>query len=447
MNQPFLLAATWSWSLDGWIVLIGVLCAVSASLLGNFLVLRKLSLLGDAVSHAVLPGLAVAFLVSGSRSSLPMFIGAVVVGLLTAVATEWIRKLGRVDESASMGVVFTTFFALGLLLIVQAADHVDLDAGCVLYGAIELSTFDMVQIGGLEMPRGVAVLVPVLCMNAVFVTLFFKELKICSFDASLASSMGFSSTLMHYSLMMLVAITAVASFERVGNVLVVAMFIVPPATAYLLTDRLSTMVMLSSLIAAVGAVSGHWGAIAIPEWFGLKSTTTAGMMAASTGLIFLLAWLFSPNHGLVFKAWQRFGLSQKVLQDDVVALLFRQREKFAKHRLTSAQLCDDLLVRPPVLRLALWLLQRRGDVECSDGSVSLTEKGSLRAMEIVRSHRLWETYLVEEAKLDSRQIHSQAERLEHFTSPVLSERLDEATGRPEFDPHGSEIPRQDKEAK
>ena len=117
----------WSWNIDGWIVLAGVLCAVAASLPGNFLLLRRMSLLGDAISHAVLPGLAVAFLISNSRSGIPMYLGAVVTGLLTALFTEWIRNFGDVDEGASMGVVFTTLFALGLVMIVQAADHVDLD--------------------------------------------------------------------------------------------------------------------------------------------------------------------------------------------------------------------------------------------------------------------------------------------------------------------------------
>ena len=122
----------WNWSLDGWIIVVGGLCAVASALLGNFLVLRKMSMLGDAVTHAVLPGIAVAFFVSHSRSSLPMFIGAVFVGILTALFTEWIRKFGKVDEGASMGVVFTSMFALGLVMLVQAADQVDLDPNCVL---------------------------------------------------------------------------------------------------------------------------------------------------------------------------------------------------------------------------------------------------------------------------------------------------------------------------
>ena len=148
----------WSWGLDGWIVAVAIMCAVACSLLGNFLVLRRMSMLGDAITHAVLPGLAIAFFISDSRSSLPMFVGAVIVGMLTAFFTEWIRRIGRVDEGASMGVVFTSLFAAGLVMIVQAADHVDLDAGCVLYGAIEMTPLDLVKVMGYEFPRAFVVL-------------------------------------------------------------------------------------------------------------------------------------------------------------------------------------------------------------------------------------------------------------------------------------------------
>ena len=257
--------ANWSWELDGWIVAAGVLCALAASLLGNFLVLRRMSMLGDAITHAVLPGLAVAFFVSESRSSIPMFIGAVIVGVLTALFTEWIRRFGRVDEGASMGVVFTSLFALGLVMIVQAADHVDLDASCVLFGSIEYTPLDLVAIGGWEIPRAVLVLGVVTVVNALFVAFFFKELKLSSFDPALATTTGFSASLMHYMLMVLVAVTSVAAFESVGNILVVAMFIVPPAAAYMLTDRLAQMIWLSLVIATLSAVLGHVAAVEVPS--------------------------------------------------------------------------------------------------------------------------------------------------------------------------------------
>jgi manganese/zinc/iron transport system permease protein len=292
------------YSIDTWIVVIGSLAAGACALLGNFLVLRKMSMMGDAISHAVLPGLAIAFLVTGARASLSMFIGAAIVGVLTAVFTQWISRFGKVDEGASMGIVFTTLFALGLLLIVQGADHVDLDPSCVLYGAIELTPLDVVWRPtlfslSLEVPRAALVLAGVILFNAVFVVAFFKELRISSFDAELATAMGINSKLMHYLLMTLVAVTTVACFEAVGSIIVIAMLIVPAATAHLLTDRLWLMVVLSVLIAIASAVLGHLSALIVPGWFGFADTSTSGMMAVMAGLIFSTVMLFAPKYGVL----------------------------------------------------------------------------------------------------------------------------------------------------
>jgi manganese/zinc/iron transport system permease protein len=294
------------YTLDTWIVVIGSLAAVACALLGNFLVLRKMSMMGDAISHAVLPGLAIAFLVTGARASLAMFIGAAVVGVLTAVFTQWISRFGKVDEGASMGIVFTTLFAAGLLLIVQAADYVDLDPGCVLYGAIELTPLDVVwrpEFWGevLAVPRAAVVLSGVLLVNVLFVLLFFKELRIASFDPELATTMGISSNLMHYLLMTLVAVTTVAAFEAVGSIIVIAMLIVPAATAHLLTDRLWVMIVLSCVVAVLCAVTGHFAALIVPGFFGFTDTSTSGMMAVMAGVIFGLVAFCAPKHGILAK--------------------------------------------------------------------------------------------------------------------------------------------------
>lgn len=429
----------WDWSLDGWIVLVGMLCAVANALLGNFLVLRKMSMLGDAVSHAVLPGLAVAFLITQSRSSLPMFIGAAAVGLLTAMFSEWIRRFGRVDEGASMGVVFTSLFALGLVLIVQAADRVDLDAGCVLYGAIELTSLDTIYLFGWDVPRAALVLTIVTLLNAAFVYVFFKELKITSFDASLADSQGVSSRWMHYALMMLVALTAVASFESVGSILVVATLIVPPATAYLLTRRLEVMIGMSIVLAAGAAILGHVMAISVPRWFGFSSTTTASMMAVATGLFFVTALLFSPQQGLIVLTARRGLLSLRILVDDVVAYLYRM-EEVGRTSVPFDELKGELLAKGWQLSLACVRLRRSGLVSQSDGALTLLQSGRDHAQALVRSHRLWEQYLVEQADQPTDRIHHKAEEWEHYTDRELRERLDKSLSGPSVDPHGKSIP-------
>ena len=427
--------ANWSWNYDGWIVLAGVLCAVAASLPGNFLLLRRMSLLGDAISHAILPGLAVAFFISHSRSSLPMFLGAVIVGLLTALFTEWIRDFGDVDEGASMGVVFTTLFALGLVMIVQAADHVDLDPGCVLYGAIETT-----PVGPWPVPRVVIVLGVVTVVNLLFVVLFFKELKISAFDPSLSTTVGISARLMHYLLMVIVAVTAVASFESVGNILVVAMFVVPPATAYLLTERLSRMIVLSAIIAAVSAASGHVSAIVVPHWFGFGSASTSGMMAVCAGLLFVVASLVAPRHGVLVRIVRQQRLAMRILSEDLIALLYRMDERRPGCAATLDQLRAVLFSGRWMSILLMTQHTQRGRVLLSEAGYQLTDAGRRVGVELVRSHRLWEHYLVAEGGVSVDRIHGQAEKLEHFTSKEMRDRLQQESAAPPTDPHGRPIP-------
>ncbi|MCB1229443.1 MAG: metal ABC transporter permease [Verrucomicrobiae bacterium] len=288
-------------SFDTWIVVTAALCAVACALPGCFLVLRKMSMMGDAISHAVLPGLAVAFLITGTRASSAMFLGAAIVGILTAIFTQWVSKVGNVDRGAAMGIVFTTLFAVGLLLIVRAADNVDLDPGCVLYGAIELTPLDVVKVGGFDIPRAAAVLGTVLLINFGIIAALFKEMRLSAFDPALADTLGFSSRFLHYLLMTMVAVTTVASFEAVGSIIVIAMLIVPAATALLLTRRLIPMIAIAVGVAVIAAVLGHASALTVPKWFGFDTTTSSGMMAAMTGLLFGLAWLFSPSEGLVIR--------------------------------------------------------------------------------------------------------------------------------------------------
>ena len=291
---------------DTLIVVVGSLCAVACALPGCFMVLRRMSMMGDAISHAVLPGLALGFLLTGSRASWPMFVGAAVMGLLTALFTQCISKWGKVDRGAAMGITFTTMFALGLLLIVQAADHVEMDPGCVLYGAIEWTPFDVVatmEVAGyvFDVPRAAVVLGIVCLLNFLLIMFLFKEFKISAFDPELATSLGIHSQLMHYLLMVMVAVTTVAAFESVGSVIVIAMLVVPAATAQLLTDNLKMMLLISAVVGILSAGLGHVSSIVVPPLLGYKGTSTSGMIAASAGFFFMAAWLFSPRYGLIAK--------------------------------------------------------------------------------------------------------------------------------------------------
>jgi manganese/zinc/iron transport system permease protein len=296
-------------------------------------------------------------------------------------------------------------------------------------------------VGGWEIPRVVLVLGAVTLVNLLAVVLFYKEFKIASFDPALATTLGFNDSFMHYLLTTLVAITAVASFEAVGNILVVAMLIVPPAAAYLCTDRLRTMIVVSVILAALAAVLGHVSAITVPRLFGFRSTTTAGMMATMAGLLFVGAVLFAPRHGIVVGFLRRRVLSLRILAEDVLALLYR-----AEERSPAAPVMDRNAVRrilgPGSLMTSLVLgrLRSRGEVARGTDGFSLTERGRNRAKTLVRSHRLWERYLATEAGMVEDRIHGGAEKLEHYTDHELRDELDREMAHPAIDPQGKPIP-------
>jgi len=453
MNLPSIKMDFW---LDGWIVVIAILASVSAAILGNFLVLRRLSLLSDAISHSVLPGLAAAYLLTGNRYSWTALIGAIAVGLITVWLTELIGQYGRVDEGASTGIVFTGLFALGLIMIVQAADRVDLDPNCVLFGDIELSPLDSIVTSVGVIPRSAIVLTVCLMLNILFVFLFFRLLRIATFDPQLASSLGVSPRLLHYALATLVAITSVCSFEAVGNVLVVTMFIVPPTIAFLLVNRLPMMIIVSAGVAAIAAVVGHLSAVAVPVMFGYKSTSTAAMISVVSGVFLALAILFNGKTGVMVQAIRRNQLAWSILRQDILALLFRDGERGQSAR-TLTDITRTLLSQSWVTAMALRGLIWRGFVTrvyeqdsaqvsnlqtSKSGSVlgyALSTEGRRHAQNLVRSHRLWEQYLATTGtQLD--RIHAQAETLEHFTNPALRQQLDSETHRPQSDPHGKAIP-------
>ena len=283
--------------LDTWIVVTGALTAMACAVPGVFLLLNKQSMLGDAISHAVLPGLAIGFLVSGTRDPLPMLIGAVLAGLFTGVVSGVIERHGRVETGASLGVVFCSLFALGLILIRIAADHVDLDPGCVLYGALELAVIDSAPVPRIVWQSGA-----ILILNLALAAVFFKELQLAAFDPRFAKASGIPSGWIQQELTIVTALTTVVAFESVGSILVIAMLIVPGATAMLLSRRVAGVLSWSLVLAFCSAVLGHLLAISVgPAWLGwltgrqdLGSLSSAGMMAASAGGIFFT--LLAASH-------------------------------------------------------------------------------------------------------------------------------------------------------
>lgn len=281
-------------------ILVAVLAGTSCALLGSFLVLRKQALMGDALSHVVLPGIAVGFLLSGDIHPLYMMGGALAACLISVALINFIRHWGKVEPGAAMGLVFTAMFALGIVLLeTKIGSRVHLDAQHALYGALELTYWP--EPGNLAtLPHQITTLFVLTIFIVLFITLFIKELRITSFDPVLATSMGFKSSWLGAALMTLVALTAVASFEAAGSILVIAMFICPAATARMLCDRLSSQLYTAALFGALSGLLGYILAALAPLWLGFEhSLSAAGMIAVTAGIFQLLAMLFAPKYGFL----------------------------------------------------------------------------------------------------------------------------------------------------
>ena len=307
-----------------WIVLMGFLITAACGMIGNYLILRRMALVGDAISHSVLPGLAIAFLLSHSLNTVPMFIGALGAGIVTTVMIELIHKKTRVKQDSAIGITFSTLFAIGVILIsLGQTDAVHLDAECVLYGEIAFVPLDLVKTelgpNALSVVKNIPVLnsemflngnlltiapPPVIRMAVVtgitllLIVVFYKELLVTSFDSGLSSSLGINSTVVHYALMGMLSVIIVSAFEAVGASLVIAMLILPGATASLLAYRLPPMFGISVIHAALSAVGG----IHLATWL---ECSEAGAMVVAGSVLFALAWVFSPSQGLLLRWFGR----------------------------------------------------------------------------------------------------------------------------------------------
>ncbi|MDX2115977.1 MAG: metal ABC transporter permease [Planctomycetota bacterium] len=435
-------------SIDAPALLTAVAASVACGLLGSFLVLRRVSLMGDAISHAVLPGLVLAFLLTGTRAPLPMFLGAAAAAGLSVFLIELVRRLGRMESGAAMGVVFSVFFALGVLLIERAAARqVDLDPDCVLNGMLEtifwlppqrweeLLTWSALA----DLPRQLWVAGGMAALTCLFIAAFFKELRLSSFDPGLSSALGFRAGALNAALMAFVAAATVASFEAVGSILVIAMLICPAATARLLTDRLSMHVALSGIIAALSAAAGYLLAAFGPRLLGSEHAVSApGMIAVVCGASLAIAVLAAPRHGVIARLLRRADLAATIAREDALGWLYRRHE--AGESAVTQQALRAALGHARPARRGLRSAIAQGEIApLADDRLALTDRGRERAAQLIRAHRLWESYLVDQAGLRPDHVHDTATLLEHARDPRGPRLMPDGTGRL-VDPHDQPIP-------
>jgi len=398
-------------------LLCSVVVGALLGLLGGFVVLRRMSLIGDAIAHAVLPGVVIAFLLV-STGVTGLFVGALAAGVVTAVAISLVTRFSRAKEDAAIGIVFTAMFAVGVILISRLPAGTHFDLKCFLFGdPLAITETDW---------HSILLIAPVVVGT---ILLLFHPLKLLSFDPVLARTMGFNTSLLHYVLMILLSATIVAALRSVGVIMAVAMLVTPAATAYQLTNRLWLLLTVSTALGGLSAAVGMFLAFQF-------NNPPGPMMVLVATVVFLLAMALAPERGFLAVALRRRRIRRHILEEDVLKMLARFEE--APQRAGASLAAALTPADPRAIGRAVEDLARDGLVTRGDPEPTLTSVGRARAQEMLRAHRLWETYLAQEGAAE-RHLHDEAERLEH--AHELAEELDRTLGRPAADPQGKTIPR------
>ena len=363
------------------IQLVAVVVSMACALAGVFLVLRRLALMSDAITHTVLLGIVLVFFITRDLSSPLLVFGAALMGVATVGLVELLRRTRLVREDASIGLVFPALFSVAVILISRYAGSVHLDTDAVLLGEIAFTPFTRFEAFGRDLgPRTLWVMSGVLLLNVLFITLLYKELKLSTFDPGLAAALGFAPTLLQYAFMTLVSVTAVGAFDAVGSILVVALMIAPPATAYLLSQRLSHVILLSLAIAVLAALGGFWSA-----W--LLDASIAGCMATAAGVLFLLAFLLAPERGVIAvarrKQRQRWEFARAML---AIHLLHHEGTAESEEESNEAHLGEHLRWDREFARRVVGEAEQHALVRReAGGRLKLTEAGRAAAQRLMAS--------------------------------------------------------------
>jgi manganese/zinc/iron transport system permease protein len=397
-------------------------------MLGSFALLRRQSLLGDALAHAALPGVCLAFLLTGSKSPLPLFLGALAAGLAGSLLILATVRWSRIKEDSAIGIVLSVFFGIGIVLLtyiqkLPAGNQSGLDK--YLFGQAATLVKEDLQV--------MAILGAVV---VAAVTLFYKELKVLSFDPGFGASLGLPMKRLEILLTLLLVVVVVVGLQTVGVVLIVATLITPAAAARQWTDRLGAMVLLSAGIGAVAGVIGSLASATVP-----RLPTGPVIVVVSSGVL-IVSLLFAPRRGLLWALLRERRVAARIRRENLLKDLYlagERQEGFAAYvswpRLmgTRGQTSGELARSARPLERA-GLLEREGD------TLRLTPAGLAAAESVVRKHRLWELYLTRRLELPSDHVHRDAEAMEHALTDEAVERLEELLGFPAVDPHGRPIP-------
>lgn len=356
------------------IQLIACIVAVACAIPGTFLVLRKMAMISDAISHSILPGIVIGFFLTEDLNSPWLILLAACSGILTVVLVEYIQKTGLVKEDTAIGLVFPSLFSIGVIMIAKNAGDVHLDVDAVLLGELAFAPFDRMIISGMDMgPKSLWVIGIILIVTLILLFAFFKELKISTFDKQLAATLGFSPIIMHYGLMTIASVTTVGAFDAVGAILVVALMIAPPAMAYLLTKDLKRMLLLACLFGIIGAILGYWAA----HWL---DASIAGSITTVLGVLFLLIYLFAPNSGLISVLYRQ---KRQKLEVHLLTFLLHLQNHSEKSERHINHLNEHINWHKVRAQSVLDLATKNNMITIDDSIISLTEKGKTFTSEAI----------------------------------------------------------------
>lgn len=348
------------------IQLIASLVAIACAIPGTFLVLRKMAMISDAISHSILPGIVVGFFLTQDLNSPWLILLAAATGVLTVVLVEKIQNTKLVKEDTAIGLVFPALFSIGVIMIAQFANDVHLDIDAVLLGELAFTPFDRFYFDGVDIgPKSLWVIGIILLLTLLLLFSFFKELKISTFDAGLAASLGFSPVVLHYGLMSVASVTTVGAFDAVGAILVVALMIAPAASAYLLTTDLKKMIAFACVFGVFSAISGYWVAH-------ILDASIAGSITTMLGIVFLMVYLFAPSKGLIAVLYRE---KQQRIEVYLITFLLHLKNHSEPDERHVNHLNEHINWEKVTSKTVLNLASKNNMILIEDNLISLTEKG------------------------------------------------------------------------
>ncbi len=405
-------------------LIVGTLVSIVCSVVGCFIILRRLSFLSDAIAHAMLAGVVGGYLLMKLLFSVEAHVGAMLVGaLLAGVATValvgFVTRVSRIKQDTAIGIMYTGIFAVGAFVVSMKAfgQHIHIDIYHFIVGSVISVSDAELWIAGIV----AAIVIPLVIM-------FYRHLQLTSFDPVMAASIGIPVMAVDYMLTACTSLVVVSGVRTAGVILVVALIITPAASAYLLFDRLNRMIYAAAVIGVIGV----WLGFALATWAG--TSLGPAIVITSTG-IFLLSLTFAPRYGLLAD-WMRIrGAVPQEVKEDVLGSVLRSKQTWVP----IPQVKKNVKTASLRIRRAIQSLIRQDLLDEQNGSVQLTEQGRREARRLLRAHRIWETYL-ERMGMPESQLHRQAHVLEHLNDERTIDYLDDKLGHPLIDPHGSEIP-------